>query len=71
MRILYAFMRCGESSLVAVADDGQGKHRRVNLKWESRDESHLPPTSWAESVKGEINYQRSVEASPSILGKLR
>lgn len=65
MKLLFAFMTLGESKMVAAVEDA-GKVRRVNLKWSAiGDEALLPPTTWADSVQGEVEYQRSNEAHPN------
>lgn len=68
MKLVYAFMTLGESRLVAGVDDGAGKLRRVELKWQAIEaEALLPPKTWVTTVFGEVEYQRAEEANPNPL----
>lgn len=65
MKLVYVFMTLGESRLVAGADDGAGKLRRVQTTWAAKDDAHLPPVTWAETVRGEVEFQRAEDAHPN------
>lgn len=70
MKLVYVFMTLGESRLVAGIDDGAGKLRRVEAKWQALgDEALLPPKTWSDSVKGEAEFQRAEDAHPNPLRK--
>lgn len=70
MKLVYAFMTLGESRLVAGVDDGGGKLRRIEAKWLAKENPHLPPKSWADTVRGEADLQRSEAAHPNPLRHL-
>lgn len=69
MKLVYAFMTLGESRLVAGVDDGAGKLRRVELKWQAKTDALLPPTTWPTTVLGEADFQRTEEANPNPVRK--
>lgn len=69
MRLVYVFMALGESRLVAGVDDGAGKLRRIETKWEAKADPHLPPPMWAETVRGEAEFQRNEDAHSNPVRK--
>ena len=64
MKLIYVFMTLGTSRLVAGVDDA-GKSRRIELTWQAKENAHLPPTSWADSARGEAEVQKAEEAHPN------
>lgn len=65
-----ATMFLTEPKLIAYAEAG-GKRRRVVVQWMAAGAGEkLPPATWAESVRGEVDYQEGVERSPagSLMG---
>lgn len=69
MKLVFAFVRLGESKLTAAVADPK-KLRVINFKWSSRDEPFLPPKTWAATVKGEAEYQRGEEVAGNPLRNL-
>ena len=65
MKFVYVYMTLGESRLVAGVDDGAGKLRRVEAKWQAKENAHLPPESWANTIRGEVELQQAEEAHPN------
>jgi hypothetical protein len=65
VKLVYVFMTLGESRLVAGVDDGAGKLRRIETTWAAKDDAHLPPPTWAETVRGEADFQRTEDANPN------
>lgn len=59
MKFVFVFMKLGEAKLVAGVDDGGGKFRRVEATWRAVDDGHLPPKSWADTVRGEVDLRRT------------
>lgn len=67
MRLLFATLYLSQPKLAAVVEDPNGKQRRVEVTWSATGiESKLPPPAWADSVKGEVEYQRDLEQRPVL-----
>jgi hypothetical protein len=64
VKLIYVFMTLGQARLVSGVADA-GKVRRIELTWQAKDDAHLPPTTWAESVRGEAEVQKADEAHPN------
>jgi hypothetical protein len=45
---------------VVVDDETSGVRRIIDYEWKSKDPSPIPET-WYESIKGEVEFQRSEE----------
>jgi hypothetical protein len=69
VKLVYVFMTLGEARLVAGIDDGAGKFRRITTTWQAKENPHLPPPTWAETVRGEAEFQRAEDAHPNPVRK--
>jgi hypothetical protein len=64
VKLLAATLFLNEPRLIAYAEAG-GKRRRVVVQWMAVGaEERLPPVTWADSVRGEVEFQQGVEQSP-------
>jgi hypothetical protein len=61
MKLLFAVLYLGEQKLEATVQDDEGHRRRVTVSWMEQIRTDVPPAHWAESVAGEVDYQRSQE----------
>lgn len=67
LKLIAATLFLNEAKLIAYAELG-GKRRRVVVSWMAAGaEKHLPPAHWAESVRGEVEFQLSAENSPGAV----
>ncbi len=73
MKLLYVYVTLGEPRLVVGVDDEKGKIRRVDVKWMAGPipDAELPPKTWADSARGEVDYQISIAANPDPLRRFR
>lgn len=69
MKLVFVFMTLGESRLVAGVDDGSGKFRRIEATWLVKENPHIPPPTWADTVRGEAENRRAEEANPNPVRK--
>lgn len=49
-----------EQRLEAVIEDSDGKRRRIDLVWKSKDPTGIP-SHWWDSIIGEVEFQRTEE----------
>jgi hypothetical protein len=69
MKLVFVFMTLGEARLVAGVDDGAGKFRRITATWQAVENAHLPPKTWADTVRGEADLRRTEDANPNPVRK--
>jgi hypothetical protein len=71
VKLVCATLFLNEPRMV-VYIEADGRVRRVETKWTAvGPEAASPPVQWAESARGEVEYQRGVEKSPSLMGRFR
>lgn len=71
VKLIFATLFLGESRMAVVVEDDDGKQRRIEVKWMAADQSDLPPPSWLEMVRGEVEERRTQEKRPNIMGLMR
>ena len=65
MKLIAATLFLNEPRMVVYVEDA-AKVRRIESRWFAvGPESGLPPKAWAEAVRGEVEYRKSTEQSPS------
>ena len=71
MKLIFVTLFLGESRLAAVVQGEDGKQRRIELRWMSADATDLPPPTWLDTVRAEVDHRITEEKKPNMMGFLR
>lgn len=70
MRLVSVSLHLGQSKMDVIVIDDQNHRRSIQFSWLAKEKTDVPPSHWVESVKGEIEYQRSEEVAEAAGRKL-
>jgi len=62
MKLLFVVVHLGKSKMEVVCD-WKGKKRKVEVCWMAKQQTDLPPTTWAAMVQEELEVQDSDAAA--------
>jgi hypothetical protein len=66
VELRYSVLYRGEQKIESIVIDPVHKiARRITVTWKEKELSDIPPESWFETVKAEVEYQRGQDHNPS------
>jgi hypothetical protein len=61
MRLIRAVLYWDECRIETVVEDNDGHRRLIGTNCYAKDRKDIPPKTWVEGVRGEVEFQRTRE----------